>query len=359
VLLRGLWPMLELGASEPLLIALVLGALERHLAGRPRQALALGLLAALLRPETWPFVGLYAAWVAWRGDWWTRLTIAAALAAVPLLWFGGDHLGSGDAWHGSYLARISKEATALGHQSFRPHAFPIAAGRGLGELAAPLLAGAVYACLAASPRRRTFRVLTAGALALVAIVGYQAVTGYAGLGRFSLPAAVVLCVVGAAGLADAARRAAAAAGAARVGAAALVAALAAPWVAAWASDLAAVRNQAVIFADAGAAAARLERSGILAACGGRLAAAPPAAPALAAVLDRPVHRIAAFGTARLVILTAAGDGAYPQVGRWLRSHPDRRRVRGFGAHDSVRVYQACGARLTTASTRTVPDATVR
>jgi hypothetical protein len=306
---------------------------------------------------------MYAAWVAWRGGRGTRLAIAAALPAVPLLWFGGDYLGSGDAWHGSYLARISKEATELGRQSFRPHAFPIATGRGLGELAAPLLVGALYACVVASPQRRTFRVLTAGALALIAIVGYQAVTGYAGLGRFSLPAAVVLCVVGAAGLADAVRRATAAAGAARVaarvGAAALVAVLAAPWVAAWASDLAAVRNQAVVFADARAAAARLERSGILAACGGRLAAAPPAAPALAAVLDRPVHRIAAFGTARLVILTARGDGAYPQVGRWLRSHPDRRPVRGFGAHDSVRVYQACGTRQTTASARTVADATVR
>src|ERR1700742_3892008 len=169
VLLRGLWPMLALGASEPLLIALVLGALDRQVAGRPRQALALGLLAALLRPETWPFVGLYALWVAWRSGWATRLVIAVALPAVPLLWFGGDYLGSGDAWHGSYLARISKEATELGRQSFRPHAFPIAAGRGLGELALPLLAGALYACVAASPHRRTYRVLTAGAVALIAI----------------------------------------------------------------------------------------------------------------------------------------------------------------------------------------------
>src|SRR5207237_1323126 len=87
------------------------------------------------------------------------------------------------------------------------------------------------------------------------------------------PAAVVLCVVGAAGLADAVRRAAAAPGAARVGAAALVAALVAPWVAEWASDLRAVHNQAVVFADARAAAARLERSGILAACGVRLTTA--------------------------------------------------------------------------------------
>jgi hypothetical protein len=344
VLLRGLWPMLALGASEPLLIALVLGALDRALAGHPRQALALGLAAALLRPETWPFVGVYAAWVAWRAGWWTRVAVAAALPLVPLLWFGGDYLGSGDAWHGSYLAKISAQATALGPQPWRPHAAPIAFGRGLGELAAPLLVGAAYACLARSPHRRTFRVLSAGALALVAVVAYQAATGYAGLGRFSLPAAAVLCVVGACGLAAAAQALAGdAREAVRRRAAWLVAvALAAPWALACASDLVAVRDQAVVFADAQAAARRLERSGVLAACGGRLAAAPPAAPALVETLDRPVHRIAAFGTARLVILPAAGGDPWPQVGRWLRRHPHRRPVRGFAAHDSVRVYEACG-----------------
>ena len=338
-LLRGFWPMMELGASEPLLIALVLGALDRHLAGHPRQALALGLVAALLRPETWPFVGLYAAWVAWRGGWWTRLGAAVALPLVPLLWFGGDYLGSGDAWHGSYLAKISAEATALGHQSWRPHAAPIAAGRGLAELAAPLLLGAVYACVARSPHRRTFQVLGAGALALVGVVAYQAVTGYAGLGRFSSPAAAVLCVIGACGLVLAAQRRAVWL---------LAGALALPWALWTASDVVAVRDQAVVFADARAAAVRLERSGILAACGGRPAAAPPAAPALAETLDRPVHRVAAFGTARLVILPASGGDPWPQVGRWLRRHPNRRPVRGFAADDSVRVYEACGTRSHTA-----------
>ncbi len=355
VLLRGLWPMMELGASEPLLIAVVLGALDRHLAGRPRQALLCGLLAALLRPETWPFVGLYAVWVAWRGGWWTRLGVAVALPAVPLLWFGGDYLGSGDAWHGSYLAKISAEATELGRQAWRPHAAPIAAGRGLGELAAPLLVGAVYACVAASPRRRTFQVLTAGALGLVGVVAYQAVTGYAGLGRFSLPAAAVLCVVGACGVAAAAR-AVAARRRAWLPAGALAAALAAPWALACAVDVVAVRDQAVVFADARAAAVRLERSGVLAACGGRLAAAPPAAPALAETLDRPVHRVAAFGSARLVILPAAGGDPWPQVDRWLRRHPDRRPVRGFAADDSVRVYSVCGGRPETVASTTTTGA---
>jgi hypothetical protein len=341
-LLRGFWPMMELGASEPLLVALVLGTLDRHLAGRPRQALALALAAALLRPETWPFAGLYAAWIAWRGGWPTRAAIALAVPLVPLLWFGGDDLGSGDPWNASRLAKISREATELGHQSLRPEAAPIAAARGLGEVAGLLLAGSVYACLAASPHRRTLRVLTAGALAQVAIVAYQAATGYAGLGRFSLPAAAVLCVVGAAGLTSAAR-ALARRRAAWLPAGALALALAAPWLVSWGSDLAAVRDQAVVFADTRGAAARLEHSRILADCDGRLAAAPPAAPALAEALNRPVHRIAAFTHARLVILPAGPDD-WPQVTRWLRLHPHRRAVRGLGRHDSVRIYQTCNDR---------------
>jgi hypothetical protein len=340
-LLRGFWPMMELGASEPMLVALVLGALDRHLAERPGQALALAWAAALLRPETWPFAGLYAAWTAWRSGWPARAAIAVAVPLVPLVWFGGDYLGSGDPWHGSKLAKLSVDATALGHQLFRPDAGPIAAGRGLGELAAPLLAGAVYACIAASPRRGTFRVLTAGALAQIAIVAYQAMTGYAGLGRFSLPAAAVLCVVGTAGLAAAARRLAARR-ATWLPAGAVALALSAPWLVACVSDLVAVRQSTVVFADTRTAAARLERSGVVAACGGRLAAAQPAAPALVEMLHRPAHRIATLAHARVVILPASGASDFPDVTRWLRQHPHRRPVPGLGTAGSVRVYEACG-----------------
>lgn len=54
------------GNVEPLAVALCLWAVERHLAGRPRQALVLGALAGLVRPEVWPLLVLYAAWMLWR-----------------------------------------------------------------------------------------------------------------------------------------------------------------------------------------------------------------------------------------------------------------------------------------------------
>ena len=54
------------GNSEGLLVALVLWAVERHLDGRRRDAFVLGFLAGLLRPELWPFLLLYGAWLMWR-----------------------------------------------------------------------------------------------------------------------------------------------------------------------------------------------------------------------------------------------------------------------------------------------------
>ena len=56
-----------LGNSEGLLAAAVLWAVVAHLDGRHRAALALGTAAALLRPEVWPFLGLYGLWL-WRDD---------------------------------------------------------------------------------------------------------------------------------------------------------------------------------------------------------------------------------------------------------------------------------------------------
>src|SRR5207342_2455799 len=51
--------------SDPMIVALCLGAIDCHLSGHPRWAFALGVLASLGRPEVWPFLGLYTIW-AWR-----------------------------------------------------------------------------------------------------------------------------------------------------------------------------------------------------------------------------------------------------------------------------------------------------
>ena len=89
-----------LGNSEALLAALVLWAFERHLDGRRDHALYLGFAAALLRPEVWPFLGLYGFWL-WFPEPELRLRIVA-LAALdagalvrPELWGSGEPLRAG------------------------------------------------------------------------------------------------------------------------------------------------------------------------------------------------------------------------------------------------------------------------
>ena len=55
------------GTSEPMLVGLALWAVDRHLDGRRGTAFVLGVGAALIRPEAWPFIGLYGLWL-WRRE---------------------------------------------------------------------------------------------------------------------------------------------------------------------------------------------------------------------------------------------------------------------------------------------------
>jgi hypothetical protein len=182
------------GASEPLLMACVLWAIERHLAGRRGTAFALGVGAALIRPEAWPFLGLYALW-RWREvGTRERLLLLGGLALLPLLWFGPPAL-SGDALSASsHAANYNGDVGAHpGWTAFR---------RGLGEAVAPVWVLAL-AAVALRPRDRVIRALALGAAAWLALVVVMTIAGYPGLARFMLPAAAVACVlagVGAVGL---------------------------------------------------------------------------------------------------------------------------------------------------------------
>lgn len=191
------------GLSEPLLVAFVLAAIQRHLAGSPRQALALATLAALVRPEVWPFLGLYGVWL-WRSGPGARRSVGLALAAVPVLWIGGDLLGSGAAFTGSERARVfgvvdgfdraiarTGEVLELVLELPLPAAWPLAA---IGVWLGP---------------RSVARPLALAAGAWTAIVVVEHLLGYYPLARFALPAAAVVCVlagVGAVGLWTWARR---------------------------------------------------------------------------------------------------------------------------------------------------------
>ena len=100
-----------LGNSEALLAALALWAFERHLDGRRDHALYLGFAAALLRPEAWPFLGLYGLWL-WFREPELRLRVAAVGVAVPVLWFGPELWGSGEPLRASSRANNPNPGSA-------------------------------------------------------------------------------------------------------------------------------------------------------------------------------------------------------------------------------------------------------
>ncbi len=182
------------GLSEPLLVALVVGAIWAALDERPRVALGLGGAAALLRPECWPFLALFAYFATKERP---RLRLAALLLAVlvPLAWFVPDIVGAGNPLEGGETARGT---------DFEPLDFFAVLWR---ALAAPLAAAWLgLALLLWRERGRLERpqaILLAGAVAWVLLVAVMAIGGFAGLPRFLAPATAVIAVLGGVGIARA------------------------------------------------------------------------------------------------------------------------------------------------------------
>jgi len=94
-----------LANSEGVLVAVVLGAILAELDGRRRLAFACAVAAGLLRPEAWPFVLLYAAWLAWQGGLRERLVVGTGLVILPLAWLLPEKWGSGDYWRAASRAQ--------------------------------------------------------------------------------------------------------------------------------------------------------------------------------------------------------------------------------------------------------------
>jgi hypothetical protein len=189
-----------LGNSEGLLAAAVLWAVVAHLGGRTRAALALALAAALLRPEAWPFLGLYALWL-WRTGRESPAAVVLAVAPVPLLWFGPDAIGAGGALGASDAARGVASPQSAVNADFPALEVLI----DFAELLTPpvLLLAAAGAVLGG----RTARLLAAGALGWVALVAVMTQAGYAGNPRYNVAPAAVACALAGVGVAAAACRA--------------------------------------------------------------------------------------------------------------------------------------------------------
>jgi hypothetical protein len=186
------------GASEPMLVACALWAIDRHLHGRRATALILAAATGLIRPEAWPFLGLYAIWL-WRDEPRLRLLVAGCLLVQPLLWFGPPGISTGHPFSAS-----SQAIDYNGQLGSDP--FVTVIHRGVDLSMTTVLIGALIAvALAWRQRDRLALWLTGGAVGWAAVVVAMTVIGYPGLGRFMYPAAALECVLAGVGVVRLAR----------------------------------------------------------------------------------------------------------------------------------------------------------
>jgi hypothetical protein len=183
------------GLSEPLLVALVLGAIWAALDERRGWVLGLGTAAALLRPEAWPFLALWA-YFASRGRPRLRAAAIAVAVLIPLAWFVPDILGAGTPLEGGETARAGGIEFLDGLEVL---------GR---AFVAPLLACWIGLAVLLWRERdgldQPLKILLAGAAAWILLVAAMAVAGFAGLPRFLAPATAIIAVLGSVGIARAA-----------------------------------------------------------------------------------------------------------------------------------------------------------
>jgi hypothetical protein len=180
------------GNSEGLMVALGLLAVDKHLDRRPGQALALLVAAGLIRVEMWPFIAAYALWLAWRERGWTRLGVASSALIAPLLWFGGDWLGSGHLTTGADRA-LHAVGSFPGNS---PHPALAVATEASSMVPLPAWIAIAIGLVAALVRRRVTAVvaLTGCAVVWTAIVAAMAERGYPGVPRFVFMASAALAV---------------------------------------------------------------------------------------------------------------------------------------------------------------------
>ncbi|HEV3129489.1 MAG TPA: hypothetical protein VGY32_10930, partial [Solirubrobacteraceae bacterium] len=186
--IRDWWHYMLSAQSDTMIVALSLAAIDAHLTKRPRLAFILGSLAALGRPEVWPFLGLYAIW-AWLRVPRMRWLLMAGVAAIAFLWLGIPAITS----RSPFVAGANAFGSGRRLKSDRVFGtidrFLDLHETGL-EIAA-LLSLAV----AALRRDLVTLVIGAGVIGWVIVEVAFSLHGWPGLGRYMFPAAGAMVVV--------------------------------------------------------------------------------------------------------------------------------------------------------------------
>ncbi|HXE44572.1 MAG TPA: hypothetical protein VN635_05180 [Conexibacter sp.] len=204
---------MSLGNSEGLLVAFVLWGIERHLDGRYRQAFVLGFLAALLRPEVWPFLGLYGLWLLLidRKALWL---VAVGFVLIPVLWFLPELWGSGNIWRAADRAKQPNPNSP----AFAKHPFVKVIQQTWPLVITPVKAAAAFAFALAAwdwiRHRRQAAVLAVGLLALawIGLIATMTQAGFSGNPRYIILGTSMLAVIGGVGFGRVVQYAAALAG---------------------------------------------------------------------------------------------------------------------------------------------------
>jgi hypothetical protein len=183
-----------IGDSEGLLVALMFAAVDLHLSGRRRAALWVAFAACLLRPEAWPFAGVYALWL-WREEPATRRTISGMVVGGLILWFGAELWGSGNPMRAGERAR-DPNPNAI---TFADHPWWEALKRTVQMTPWPAKLG--FLAVAAGWISGRWRDKGVGILWLVAVawtieVAIMTQGGFSGNARYMIAPVAVACVVG-------------------------------------------------------------------------------------------------------------------------------------------------------------------
>jgi hypothetical protein len=176
--------------TDPMVVALLLGAINDRLDGRERTAFWLLVLAALGRPESWPFLALDGWWL-WRARPGLRWVLAAVAVGIALLWFGIPALSS-RSWFIAGDNALRSGAAPTGNRALG------ALGRFTGQLPWPLGLAALGMVVLGAWRRERLVLALAGAVVLwMAIEVGFALHGWPALGRYMFEASAVVIVLGA------------------------------------------------------------------------------------------------------------------------------------------------------------------
>ena len=202
------------GTSEAILVGVTVWAVDRILDGKHGQAYLLMVAGGLIRPEWWPFLGLYAIWL------WFRHPASRARACACCWWRG---------WPSSPSAGSCRRGSPPASRSWPPPTPPTTTAIwGPMSCARSWSAGSATSCCPrsswlwrpwSSPGCATATGSSWRSAAFIAgwwvVVVGETLDGYPGLERFFLPAAALTTVLGGVGLAELARLAGGLAGSLR------------------------------------------------------------------------------------------------------------------------------------------------